>query len=325
MPSDKSSTPKINQQTSFETKTHNWSTRELTSKKAKTDIINNDSQKLRSERTAELDTVKSLPKSITIGSIKNSSIFIQSIFRGPIPLIKDIETIHGAQSTLKSGVGNALTTDHIKSQIRKPELNISETKKYRLTNKNPKPATLNKTFENTFKAEVEIEAEVLMEEYDLEDLLSKKTQTKDGKNLLPREWTRLFSKKVSVVNPFCCIAFDRHLLPKKAEHLFAAPFYCTIAGCNLTGEIFLYPNMTLVIKDKSNAIVYAKKTSNSFKSRKITGSQRDNLKRTLVVCPFPSREDHKKLSQVDECKFNSVNLGENGNSKNVYNKSSTKV
>ena len=63
--------------------------------KTKTDIISNGSQKLRSERTAELDTIKSLPKSITIGSIKNSNIFIQSIFRESIPLIKDIETSHG--------------------------------------------------------------------------------------------------------------------------------------------------------------------------------------------------------------------------------------
>ena len=149
-------------------------------------------------------------------------------------------------------------------------------------------------------------------------LISKKTQTKDGKNLLPREWTRIFSKKISVVNPFCCIAFDRHLLPKKAEHLLAAPFYCTIAGCILTGEICLYPNMTLVVKQKSNAITHEKNSSNSFKLRKITGSQPDNLKRTSVDCPFPSREYHKKLSQVDECSFNSGNLGKIGNSKNIY-------
>ena len=143
-------------------------------------------------------------------------------------MIKDIETSHGGQSTLKSGVGNALRAYHINSQIRKPELSISETKKYRSTNKNPKPATSNKNFENIFKAEVEREAEVLMGKNDWEDLLSKKTQTKDRKNLLPREWTRIFSKKILVVNPFCYIAFDRHLLPKKAEHLFAAPIYCTI-------------------------------------------------------------------------------------------------
>ena len=143
-------------------------------------------------------------------------------------MIKDIETSHGCQSTLKSGVGNALRAYRINSQIRKPELSISETKEYRSTNKNPKPATSSKNFESIFKAEVEREAEVLMGKNDWEDLLSKKTQTKDRKNLLPREWTRIFPKKILVVNPFCCIAFDRQLLPKKVEHLFAAPIYCTI-------------------------------------------------------------------------------------------------
>ena len=92
--------------------------------------MNNDSQKLRTERTAELNTIKSLRKSITIGSIKDSNIFIQSIFREPIPLIKNTEASHSGQSTLKSCVGNALQADHIKSQIRKPELKISETEKY---------------------------------------------------------------------------------------------------------------------------------------------------------------------------------------------------
>ena len=62
---------------------------------------------------------------MTIGSIKNSNIFIQSIFREPIPLIENIETSHSDQSTLKSGIVNAFRADHIKNQIRKPELRIS--------------------------------------------------------------------------------------------------------------------------------------------------------------------------------------------------------
>lgn len=62
---------------------------------------------------------------MTIGSLKNSNIFIQSIFREPIPLIENIETSHSNQSTLKSGAVNAFRADHIKNQIRKPELRIS--------------------------------------------------------------------------------------------------------------------------------------------------------------------------------------------------------
>ena len=68
--------------------------------------------------------------------------------------------INSDQSTLKS---NALRADHINNQIRKPELNISEAEEYKLSNRNPKPTTSNKTFENIFKAEVEREAEILME------------------------------------------------------------------------------------------------------------------------------------------------------------------
>ena len=79
-----------------------------------------------------------------------------------------------------------------------------------------------------------------MKKNDWEDVSSKKTQTKDGKKLLPRKWAKIFSQKISVVNPFCCIAFDRYLLLKTTDHLFATPVYCTITGCNLRGEIFLY-------------------------------------------------------------------------------------
>ena len=70
LPSDKSSTQKINQQASFKTKTQNCSEGELTSKKTESDIINNNSQKLRSERTVKLDTIKLLPKIVTRESIK---------------------------------------------------------------------------------------------------------------------------------------------------------------------------------------------------------------------------------------------------------------
>ena len=58
--------------------------------------------------------------------------------------------------------------------------------------------------------------------------------------------------------------------------------------------------MTLLVKHKSNVIKQATR-------------QRGN-----VDCPFPSTEYHKKLSQIDECIFNSGNLRELGNSKNVY-------
>ena len=90
---------------------------------------------------------------------------------------------------MKPDVDNPLKANHINSQIRKPELNISEIDKYRLSKKieNLLWNELKETFENIFKSEVEREAEVLMKKNNWEDLSSKKAQTKDGKNLLPRE------------------------------------------------------------------------------------------------------------------------------------------
>ena len=64
---------------------------------------------------------------------------------------------------MKFGVGNALRADHIKKQIWKPELKISKTEKYTLSNRNSKPATSNETFENIFKAEFDREADIFME------------------------------------------------------------------------------------------------------------------------------------------------------------------
>ena len=59
-------------------------------------------------------------------------------------------------------------------------------------------------------------------------------------------------KKSSEVNPFCCIAFNRHSLSKRASPIFSVPFRCTIAGCTTKGDISLYPDMKLVIKHSTN-------------------------------------------------------------------------
>ena len=42
------------------------------------------------------------------------------------------------------------------------------------------------------------------------------------------------------------------------------------------------------------------------------------LKTSLLECPFPRKEYHKKFSQLDDCKFNAGNICDIGNSKNVY-------
>ena len=125
-------------------------------------------------------------------------------------------------------------------------------------------------------------------------------------------------KKNLEVNPFCCIAFNRHSLSKRAFHIFSAPFRCTIAGFTTKGDIYLYPNMKLVIKHSANIVQQRKNQHDSFKWRKITGSQREALKASLLDCPFPSREYHKNLSQLDDYNFSAGNLSDIGNSKNVY-------
>ena len=77
LPSDKSSTQKKLTNKLLSKQTQNCSEGELTSKKTDSDIINNNSQKLRSERTVKLDTIKLLQKIVTRASIAAS---IQEIF-----------------------------------------------------------------------------------------------------------------------------------------------------------------------------------------------------------------------------------------------------
>ena len=151
-----------------------------------------------------------------------------------------------------------------------------------------------------------------------EKLFPEKRKKKDGKFLLPQEWTRAFSKKKSEVNPFCCMAFNRHSLSKRASHIFSAPFRCTIAGCTTKEDIYLYPDIELVIKHSTNIVQHRKNQYDSFRSRKITGSQREALKTSLLDCPFLSKEYDKNLSQLDDCNFNASNLCDVGNSTNVY-------
>ena len=86
-----------------------------------------------------------------------------------------------------------------------------------------------------FTTGVEKETEFLLEKNIWDNLFSKKSQKKDGKCLLPREWTRDFFKKLAFTNKFCCIAFDRHLLCKHAEYLLTVSFYCTITECSMKG------------------------------------------------------------------------------------------
>ena len=172
---------------------------------------------------------------------------------------------------------------------------------------------------NMFTTEVEKETELLLEKNILDNLFSKRSRKKDGKCLLsPREWTRAFSKKLAIVKKFCCIAFDRHSLCKKAEYLLTAWFCCILAGCSMKGQLFLYPNMKLIVKYNPNGITHLKNQPGSFKSRNITGSHRENLKQSFIECPFPSREFHKILGDLADCSFKSGNLGEIGSTKKVY-------
>ena len=114
------------------------------------------------------------------------------------------------------------------------------------------------------------------------------------------------------------MAFNRHSLSKRASHIFSASFRCTIAGCTTKRDIHLYPDIELVIKHSTNIVQHRKKQYDSFKSRKITGSQREALRMSLLDCPFPSKEYDKNLSQLDDCNFNASNLCDAGNRTNVY-------
>ena len=81
---------------------------------------------------------------------------------------------------------------------------------------------------------------------------------------------------------------------KGQEYLLTAPFNCTITGCSMKGKLFLHQDMKLIVKHNPNEITHLKNQPGSFKSRNIAGSYRESLRQSLINCPFPSREFHKK-------------------------------
>ena len=114
-----------------------------------------------------------------------------------------------------------------------------------------------------FKEVIESEKTLEMQPDIWEKLFSKKSKKRVVKFLLPREWTRVFSETILEVNPFCCIAFNRHSLSKRVSHIFSASFCCTIAGCTTKGDIYLYPDMTMVIKHSTNIVQHRKNQHDS--------------------------------------------------------------
>ena len=121
--------------------------------------------------------------------------------------------------------------------------------------------------------------------------------------MLPREWTRVFLKKLVTVNKFYCIAFVCHSLCIKSEYLLTTPD-CTITGCSMKGQLFLYPNMKLIVKHNPNRFLF-KTSARLIQISKYKASFRESLRQSLIDCPFPSKEFHKKLGDLAECNFNS--------------------
>ena len=173
--------------------------------------------------------------------------FIQSVFNNPLSVTNDNNKIQDAKGTSNKSA-------EIKQTVKNKSKNIGSGSDTVLSNVviDNHAATIQANSDsnwdtvtddsNSFFTEV-IESEKTLEmEPDIwEKLFSEKTKKKDGKFFLPREQTRVFSKKISEINPFCCIAFNRHSLLKRASHIFSASFRCTIAGCTRKGDIYLSP------------------------------------------------------------------------------------
>ena len=157
-----------------------------------------------------------------------------------------------------------------------------------------------------------------MKSYIWEKLFSEKTHKKDGKFLLPREWTRLLKKNKNKnkknnpeVNEFSCITFNRHSLSKRVPYIFSAPF------CTTKGNIYLHHDTKLVI-NHFTIVQYRKNQHVSLKSHKVTGSKWEAFKTSLLDCPFPKKEYQKNLSQFDDCNFNAGSICDIGNSKAIH-------
>ena len=151
-----------------------------------------------------------------------------------------------------------------------------------------------------------------------QNLFSLCTVNKNKQKVLPRNWRDHVARFLSERIPYCNIKFKRHkLYGKHSNHVAKFWFNCGIEGCSLDGSAVLDKGMVLHVNNQSTTLTHIKGKPKSFRSRFIRGEERLKLGKSVIETGFPSKEFHKRLSNLDEDYFLAGNLKNTPVSKNV--------
>ena len=146
--------------------------------------------------------LKSLANPVNIETISKCNVFIQSVFNNPVSVTNDNDKIQDAKgpsnisAEIKQTVKNKCTKIESGSDI---VLSHVVTNNHRTTiqaNSDSNWDTDTADSNSFFTELIESQKTLEMESDVWEKLFSEKTKKKDGKFLLPREWARVFSKKI---------------------------------------------------------------------------------------------------------------------------------
>lgn len=137
-------------------------------------------------------------------------------------------------------------------------------------------------------------------------------------NLLSYNWSFFIADLLSEHLPNCCVNFKRRkVYPSKSIYVSKYYFYCSIAGCNLNSTATISKDKILSINNRNTTLVHKKGEAKSYQSRYVRGDERMKLGKCVADSSFPSKEYHKRLSNLDEKSFSLGNLKDTPASKNV--------
>ena len=137
-------------------------------------------------------------------------------------------------------------------------------------------------------------------------------------HMMPYNWPKYVAGLLSEYLPHCCLQFKRRkLYPSNSKYVFKMWLYCNIAGCCLDSIAVLRQDKFIEINNKNTLLSHTKGDSKSFQSRFVRGIDRMTLGKTASELSYPSKEFHKRLSNLDERSFLAGNLKDTPMSKNV--------
>ena len=131
-----------------------------------------------------------------------------------------------------------------------------------------------------------------------------------------------------------CINFKRRkLCPGSSKYIAKYFFYCSIAGGTLDSTTYLTRDKMLHLTrdemlhltrdkmlhlhNKNTSLSHVKGVQKSYRSRSVRGDDRMKVGQSVSDLPYPSKEFHKRLANLEEISFSMGNLKDNPMSKNI--------